>query len=436
LINIAKPDMKTTKIINLVVKKSTIWAFLSVFLFKIILDLSYYFVISPIWSYAKFDLHFNSLKLVESYFLLFAIFVLMPKSSKRLSNIVIWLLIILSYVPMLTLFAFMDQSRVYMYAVTGFWILVFLLLKIPSISISFLKKSQAKFTRGVIFVSLVAIVFFLINRYLGISFNFDLTKVYDIRSQYVETGIPLAGYLFTWLAYIVNPIFFALFTTRKKWIYAGLIIVLQLLVFSSTGNKTFLFALPFVLVLMWIVTRKNPLAWMAIGLVGIILLGMLSCYLIDDLLISSLFTRRTLLVPSQLSFLYYDFFSNNGYTFLSSHRIFRLFLDYPYHLKAPHLIGEVYFNKPQMNANTGIVGDAYMNFGFIGLVLWSILLVTILKLVDSCSKGIDFRIGVAAIAMQAIALTNSALLTNLLTHGLLLALILLYLLPKTKITRV
>lgn len=428
--HIEKQKQSGYRAINLTVKKSTIWAFLSILFYKIVLDLSYYFLISPVWSYSKFTLDINVIKLTESYLLLFVIFILMPKSSKKLSSIMIWLLILLSYIPMLTLFALKDESRIFMYAVAGFWILVFLLLKIPSISISFLKKSQAKFTRGVIFVSLVAIVFFLINRYLGISFNFDLTKVYDIRSQYLETGIPWAGYLFTWLAYIVNPVFFAICITRKRWIYAVLIAVLQLLVFSSTGNKTFLFALPFVLALMWIVTRKNPVAWMAIGLIVIILAGMLSYWLIDDVWVSSLFTRRTLLAPAQLSFLYHDFFSKHDYVFLSPHRIFRFFLDYPYHLDPPHLIGEVYFNQPKMGANTGIVGDAYMNFGFIGLVLWSISLVIILRLIDSFSRNKATKITVAAIAMPAIFLTNSALLTCLLTHGLLLALMLLYLLPK------
>ncbi len=347
----------------------------------------------------------------------------------------IWLLILLSHVPMLTLFAFMDQPRAYMYAVTGFWILVFLLLRIPGISILSLKQSQSKMIRNFIFICLSIIIFFMIYKYLKFTFNFDLTKVYEIRSRYVKMGIPLAGYLFNWLAYIVNPVFFALFITKRKWFPIALIVILQLLLFSVTGNKTFLFAFLFVLALIWIITHKKPLAYMAIGLVGIILLGMLSYWLIDDIWIPSLFIRRTLLVPAQLSFFYYDFFSNNVYTFLSQHRIFRTFLNYPYHLNPPHLIAEVYFNQPKMGANTGVVGDAYMNFGFIGLILWAILLAVILKLIDSFSKGKDMKIAIAAIAMPAITLTNSPLLTNLLTHGLLLALLFLYLLPKKKVTR-
>jgi len=416
--------------LNLKIKKQNLYNFFIIVLYKAILDLSYYFVISPVWRYARFDLNFSTLKFIESYFLLFVIFILMPKSSKKLSNVMIWLLILLSYVPMLSLFAFMDQPRVYMYAVTGFWALVFLLLKLPVVSFAPLKNSQSKIIRYSIFIGLTGIVFFLIYKYLGIFFNFDLTKVYDIRREYRAIGIPFAGYLFNWIAYIVNPIFFALFLVKRKWIWVGLIIFLQILLFSVTGLKAFLFALPFVLALMWIVNRKNPLTWMAIGLAGIILVGMSSYWLIDDIWGSALFTNRTLLIPAQLSFLYYDFFSTHDYTFLSQHRVFRTFLDYPYHLDPPHLIADVYFDKPEMNANNGIYADAYMNFGHIGFIFWAILLTVILRLIDSFSRNKDLKITVAAIAMPAIFLTNSPLLTCLLTHGLLLVLLILYLLPK------
>lgn len=399
-------------------------------MYKAVLDMSYYFIISSIWAYAKFDLNLNILKLIESYFLLFTIFSLMPKFKEKLSNIIIWLLILLSYVPMLTLFAFMDQPRVYMYAITGFWLLVFLLLKFPSVSLSPFRKSQSKIIYYLIFISLFLLVLSMIYKYFGFFFNFDLTKVYEIRSYYKEMEIPLAGYLFNWLANVINPVFFAIFLIKRKWIWLGLVIFLQILLFSVTGMKAFLFILPFVLGLMWVVNRKNPFIWMSAGMCLIVLLGIMSFYLVDDIKIISLFTRRTLLVPAQLSFFYYDFFNQNPHTLLSQHHIFGSFSSYPYHLSPPNLIGEAYFNNPRTNANNGIYADAYMNFGFIGFLLWAFLFVIILKLVDSFSRNKKTTLTIAAIAKLPISFTNGALLTSFLTSGLLLMLILLYLLPK------
>ncbi|MFC1998992.1 hypothetical protein ACFLVR_05080 [Chloroflexota bacterium] len=180
---------------------------------------------------------------------------------------------------------------------------------------------------------------------------------------------------------------------------------------------------------MWIVKRHNPLAYLGIAFAGIVLISTLSYWLTGNLWLSSLFTRRTILLPAQLSFYYYDFFSNNELVYLS-HSIFRGFLEYPYELNPAHLIAQTYFNLPEMGANNGITADAYMNFGLAGLAIWAVLLASILKLLDACSKRVEFKIGVAAIVMPAIVLTNSALLTSLLTHGILLALLIIYLLPR------
>src|SRR4030042_302517 len=113
------------------VKQGTLLAFLTAIIFKVALDLAYYLVISKSWGYAGFHLNLNSSKLIESYVLLLIIFISMPKSSIKLSSIFVWLLVLLSYIPMLTYFAFADGDRIYMYAVTGFWLLVFLLLRLP-----------------------------------------------------------------------------------------------------------------------------------------------------------------------------------------------------------------------------------------------------------------------------------------------------------------
>jgi len=413
-----------------IIKKGTIFIFLFLLLYRFILDFSYCLVIYFVWSYAKFGLNLNYFKLIESYLLLFVILFLIPKTKEKLSNIIVGLLILLSYIPTLTLFAFVDQPRLYMYAITGFWILVFLFLKIPIFSFVPLKHSQARILKYVIFFGLSAIVFFQIYKYLGFSLNFNLIKVYEIRKKYIQANIPFSGYLFNWVGHIISPVFFAIFFTQRKWFLLGLVLFLQILLFSITGLKNFLFILLFVPVLIWVANRKDPIIWVAIGLIILILLGMLAYFLINDLWVLSLFTRRTLLVPAQLSFFYYDFFSKSGPIFLSQHRLFRNFLDYPYELLPSHLIGKVYFNSPEMGANNGIYADAYMNFGFLGFILWAFLLATILRLVDSLSKDKEAAITFVAIFMPILSIINSALFTTLLTHGLLLSLLLLYLLPK------
>jgi len=417
---------------KLIIKKDTIKTLLLVIIYKLILDLAYYLIVSPVWTYSKFIFKFNALKLIESYLLLFVIFVLMPKKTKKLSNIILWIFSLMSYVPMLTLFALMDESRIFMYATTFFWIIVFLIIrtKIPKLNIKKLK--QSKVIRWIIFITVPIISFALVYKYLGLHINFSLRSVYEIRSHYTGLHIPFAGYILNWFAKIIGPTLFVIFFMKKKWIPLILVLGLQILLFSITGHKSYLFVIPFVLAMLWIVNKKNSLNWMTIGLIIIILISNLSYYLIDDLWLSSLATRRTLLVPAQLSFFYYDFFSNNQFTFFSQHHIFQNLINYPYNLNPPHLIGEAYFNRPQMGANNGIVSDGYMNFGFIGMIMWAIVLSFILKLIDNLGKRKNIKITITVIMIPTLSIISSSLPTVLITHGLVLSLLLLYLLPKEK----
>ncbi len=415
------------KVSSWALRKNILWYFVALISFKFALDLSYYFIISELWRYNRFELNLNSIKLIESYILIFIVWLLICKDSKKLSYILLWLLIMLAYIPMLTIYAFMDQARIFIYTVTMFWISVSLLMKLPTISIPHLKQSRSLFFYVVF--CLIAYVAVTAYWYLGFSFNIDLSSVYSIRTRYVEKQIPFSGYLWNWTAYVVDPILLAFFLSGRRWLFITLICLFQIWLFSITGIKAYLFSLLLVSLLIWTMKKKNPLIYVCYGLTCAILLGALSYWLFDDVWITSLATRRFLLVPAQISFFYYEYFSNNEAVLLS-HSIFRLFLVYPYYIDVPHLIGQVFFDNPQMASNNGIVGDAYMNFGFAGLFFWAFLLFIILKLIDSCSKGLNLRISIAAIAMSAITLTNSGLLTNLLTHGLALAIILLYLLPR------
>ncbi len=403
------------------------WALVAVVLFRITLDLCYYLVISHVWAYDGFVLTPDLFRVLESYLLLVVVFGCLPKSAAKLTDFFVCMLVLVAYVPMLTLFALAGSDRVFTYAATGFWIIVLCLTRLPAVSLPVPKDT------GVILLVLgsclticvLAVVYFK----MGFSLTLDLGGVYDIRRRYVALAIPIAGYVFNWVALIVAPAGFAWFVSRKRWAIASAIVVVQLLLFSATGHKVYLFALPFVAVLMWLTKRRRPLAVMATGLAVVTAAGAISHWAFGDMWLSHLFARRTLLLPAYLSYQYYDFFSENGPVFLS-HSVLRFFFDYPYQLDPPHLIAQVYYNNPGMGANNGVVGDAFMNFGFPGLVLWAVILAGFIKLLDSCSRKVNLTVGVGAMAVPVFTLSNSALLTNLLTGGVLVAALVLYLMPK------
>ncbi|WP_276168602.1 hypothetical protein [Zobellia alginiliquefaciens] len=47
----------------------------------------------------------------------------------------------------------------------------------------------------------------------------------------------------------------------------------------------------------------------------------------------------------------------------------KTFIDYRYDVTHAHLIGEAYFNSPNMDANNGLISDGFMNWGTWGVLI-------------------------------------------------------------------
>jgi hypothetical protein len=144
-------------------------------------------------------------------------------------------------------------------------------------------------------------------------------------------------------------------------------------------------------------------------------------------------TGRFVIVPAQLAFLYHDFFSKHGFIpFAYAIKFYArlpIAVQYPYAQSPDLVIGQAYYHQ-NLAAVTGIVGDAYMNVGYIGLAIWGVGLALLLKLMDACSEGLKSRLAIAAVAMVAVALPETYFIRVLGTTGFFWALILLYLLPR------
>ena len=421
--------MTTDQKITIKLKKGWRLALFAMLIYRIFLDLAYYFSIARLWAFEGFILNPDPIRIAESYLLFFVIFLLMPKGTQKLSEVVIWLSVLFSYVPLLTLYALAAGPRLLIYGVTIFWILVFALSSaIPILRVTFLRKKQGTGLRAFFFVILIAVIAFLIFKYGAFAFNFDLNKVYEIRSKFVGLNIPFSSYLFNWAALVINPFFLIVFLRKKRWFFLGLATLFQMALFSITGNKVYLFAIPFILFIIWFIRTKRPLFFASVGMSAMIIIGLAVSFFGNNV-VSNLFANRTLLMPALVTFNYYDFFSRNEFVYLSSNRIFNNFFDYPYELDPPHLIGGVYFGNPVINANCGIVADAYMNFGLSGFVILAFLLTILLKIADSFANNKNIEMAIAAFGIYVIFFANVSFLTLFLTNGMLLSLLILYLLP-------
>ena len=98
------------------------------------------------------------------------------------------------------------------------------------------------------------------------------------------------------------------------------------------------------------------------------------------------------------------------------------------------VIGDAYYGHVQgpidVSANANLWADAYANFGILGILFFTAILGGFLWILDSVAKGASLKISTLLLAYPAYMLVNTKLQTTLLTHGLVLVLVILYILPR------
>jgi hypothetical protein len=131
----------------------------------------------------------------------------------------------------------------------------------------------------------------------------------------------------------------------------------------------------------------------------------------------------------QITGMWFDFFSNNRFALLG-HSVLKGFVNYPYSLEPPSLIGEMYFGHDKMNADANIWADGFANFGYLGMLGATLALGAWLWLVDSSGRNRNARLIMLMVGVPGFVLANCGLLTSLGNHGLGFTLLLIYLLPR------
>ena len=165
------------------------------------------------------------------------------------------------------------------------------------------------------------------------------------------------------------------------------------------------------------------------GTAGLVLVSSLLQLWLNSGMLFSVFVRRLIATPGLLTGYYLDFFSQNPKALLG-HSILRSVVDYAYQYPPAIQIGFTYFGDPSISANANLWADAFANFGFAGIFGFTFLLGLVMWLFDSVAQGRSQRLTSLLFGMPAFFLTNTALLTSLLTHGIGLVLLIVYLIPR------
>lgn len=415
------------KFLNSITKDKTLFF---VIFFKMLLDIVYATIILPRYDYFSITLNISAVKVLESYIYLIILFLLLRGiNTKRISFIALYTIYLVMIIPILSMYGMNSEIRGNLLIILTGYTLSLTLVKVIRIkslpNVFRLFKNHKAVSLNKILGLITIITYFSIFYFNGF-FSFDaldFSVVYEVRSEFSSNTI--ITYLMHWQGYVINNYFLVENVYRGKYNRAVTFSLLQLVLFLYTGHKSFIFS-PFVVLSVYFILNSIDFKRIAAGLlIGLNFFAAMFYTLGVTQWLISLVTYRNHFMTAQINYYFFDFFNNNPLLLFSEGQIGRLLnISSPYDSSIFYLIGELYFERGSMHANTWYIADAYSNLGFGGVIVFSILLALILVFVDKLN--IDLRFKAAIISMPFLTILNTSLLTAMVTNGLFICIVILY----------
>lgn len=403
------------------------------------LGIADYWLVAPLFAYLGFDRATPNVGVVA---VLATSYVLcarrLPATWERPSSLVYWMLFVLVVAPVHVLPVFSEQRT------AATWTMVF------SIAVVFWGLGLIYDVRPVriprpalpawaywLFVCMIwaGLVGTVLMAY-GVHLRWvSLSEVYEVRDVFRESldEVPtLAQYAVTWVGGVFAPLGIAhgMFHRRYAFVVAG--VASELFLVSITGFKSLLFSSVLVAGLVVLVKvcdiraiGRRLAPGLAIGVVIVFCFDMLT----GRIELSSLFIRRMILTAGINTEHYFSYFSHWPKAHLGN-SVLEQWVDYPYAVSPAKLIGRIFYGSPETSANANLWADAFSNFGLPGVFAFTVILAGLLYLLDSTAIDLPPGIPLIVFAMPTISLSNSAMLTTFVTHGFLVALLLVMLMPR------
>jgi hypothetical protein len=251
---------------------------------------------------------------------------------------------------------------------------------------------------------------FSFDNYLNYK-NLLLDDIYTTRFKAREQGNILTSYIYGQLVYVLLPASLALSLQKRRYIISIAAVILLLYLYLLTGMKAVYLSIPLIFLFSFGRIYHKILYWNTF-ICFLLVFGLIEYYLGSSCRINREIISRTFFVPAIETFHYFDYFKHRPIYF-AQYRLLSGLIAYPCELPAPFQIGKIYYNLPKMSANTGIIGDAFMNLGYAGVLFFSSIFSGIVKLLSLFENVMIYP----CLFIFLTLLSNGALSTVLLTHG-------------------
>lgn len=405
-------------------------------LFKALVDYTFAAVVAPLYAYAGFGTDVNLFKLILSYFVLVLSAFLLPRRNRRPSDFALLILFVFVVIPILSLWGLQNESSWFVLIVMTAFVLLQILMKVHFARIyvrDVLGGARGYLTLAWTFVGVLFLVLILRGGLQYLNLNF--TKVYEIRS--IVTSEFLGGtlaYLWIWGGKSFLVVLMVVSLLNRRYYSFSACVMLEVFLYAITTHKELLFY-PLIVIVTYIagVLRLNLIRTTLLGLGGtlgiaVLLDGMTGNHLFLGVLVFRLFD-----VIGYNHFAYYRFFQDHPYVFFSN-SFLSPFIEYPYQKPVALLIGAGRYGAgSDAFVNAGYIASGYMQLGTVGVFLYTSVIAMILKLFDLLANGrMPLWASSGIVAVSIFQLVNADLTTSLLTHGIALNLLAVWLVGRSQ----
>ena len=354
--------------------------------------------------------------------------------NKNPSNNIIFLLSLISLVPSTTLIAAYGTYPInYIFLLWVYWFLLFLLIiLIPSFNLNVFKNLRSRyFYLALIFLICTAVIYLSwLNTGFRFVFNiFDSAMIYGLRVEARDySNFPLIGYL-QHAGDNLLPILMVYMFAKGKKLFSLILAFIILLNFGISASKQ-VFLLLFLGVFSCFFIRNISLPRLfLIGTILVTLITLAEFYLLNTAISSMFSSYRIYFIPAKYHHIYYEFFSTYQPDYFRQ-SFLRYFFESPYE-RSLHMILADYHNRDYYaRANNGLFSDAVMNLGYLGIIIFPLLLTIVLKFLDGASQNLPSSVIFIVIITTTFMLLNLNLSIALMSGGLLLIIFTLYSLPR------
>lgn len=359
----------------------------------------------------------------------------LPLTARRPSAIGLWILYIAGYVPSIVMPAFVLgigwRLLPYWLALSGSFLVAIVAANRVRITLPAVALTPPVYRWLLIAFAIAGagtgiLLFGIPSRLPG------LDTIYEVRDEFsaaLARAGRIGGYAVWWTAAAVAPLVigYGAWARRPLMVAGGF--GLFALVYGLAAFRSIFFT-AIVLVALLTLVRRFPrhLGILAPTASIAVIVTCVAIAAIGWFIPLSLGVRRLLIVPGQVISYYYDHFAN-GPHYLLSHSVLSGITDSPYDASPAVVIGRTYFGQTQ-NANGNLWADGLANFGLPGLIGASLLLGVLLIGLDAAARGKPVLVAVAVGGLSIWSVTNSGLLTAVMTHGIGLTAALIWLLPR------